>query len=123
MKILLNLKLASQLIYFHVKNRYSEASKLRHVKDREPPLPIYVGLKVHSLTRSKKLVNSLSTIGVSVNYKRVIELGNLLAGAVSTHFEKDSIVCPPTLQKAVHLITLTTIHHQHQHKVPFMVLE
>lgn len=91
----------SQLIYFHVKNRHSEASKLRHVKDREPPLPIYVGLQVHSLTRSKKLVNSLSTVGVSVNYKHVIELENLLAGAVSTHFEKEGIVCPPNLRKGL----------------------
>ena len=43
----------SQLIHFHAKTGHSEASKARHVKDREPPLPIYVGLQVHTLTRSK----------------------------------------------------------------------
>ena len=89
----------SQLIFFHTKNRSSEAPKGRHIRDCEPPLPIYLGLQVHTLNRSKKLVSSLCTIAVSVNYKHVIELENLLAGAVSTHFEKEGIVAHQICRK------------------------
>ena len=118
----------SQLIFFHTKNRSSEAPKGRHTRDCEPPLPIYLGLQVHTLNRSKKLVSSLCTIAVSVNYKHVIDLENLLAGAVSTRFEKEGIVCPPNLRKEFFTIGTynnikITIHHQYQHKIPFIELE
>ena len=61
---------------------------MRHNKDQEPPLPIYLGSQVHTSTRSKSLVNSLYTLGLSVNYKRVLELEDQLACAVSENFEK-----------------------------------
>ena len=43
-----------------------------------------MGLQVHILNRSRNLVNSLCTIGVVCI---IIELENMLADAVSTHFE------------------------------------
>jgi hypothetical protein len=36
----------------------------------EPPLPFY-GLKVHTLTRSKKLVSELNELGLCVSYYRL----------------------------------------------------
>ena len=54
----------SQLIYFNAKSKCNAASTSRHVKDREPPLPIYLGLQVHTLTRSKNLINSLASVSV-----------------------------------------------------------
>ena len=61
----------------------------------------YLGLQIHTLTRSKSLVNSLCNLGLSVNYRRVLELEDQLAGSVSMHFEKQGIVCPPNLRKGL----------------------
>jgi len=44
----------TQLIDFNAKKTCVETTKLRHNPDREPPLPIYIGLDVHSRTRSKR---------------------------------------------------------------------
>ena len=91
----------SQLIYFNAKSKCNAASTSRHVKDREPPLPIYLGLQVHTLTRSKNLINSLYAFGLSISYLRVMELEDQLASAVSVHYEKEGIVCPPNLRKGL----------------------
>ena len=74
------------------------SKKKRHGKHHEPPL-IYLGLQIHTLTRSKSLVNSLCNLGLSVNYRRVLELEDQVAGSVSMNFEKQGIVCPPNLRR------------------------
>ena len=102
----------SQLIYFNAKSKCKEVSSQRHAKDHEPPLPIYLGLQIHTLTRSKALINSFYALGLSVNYKRVAELEDQLASAVSAHFEKEGIVCPPNLRKGLFTIgALDNIDH------------
>ena len=74
----------TQLILFHSKKRKnsSETKTVRHSHEREPPLPIYIGLYVHTQTRSKTLVNTLYCLGLSISYNRVEELANGLATGV-----------------------------------------
>ena len=51
-----------QRIVFNAKEGSTAKSKsgqTRHTKAREPPLPLYIGLNVHALTRSKTLVTKL----------------------------------------------------------------
>ena len=101
----------SQLIYFHAK-KSSDTVRTRHCKNREPPLPIYVGLQIHTLTRSRKLVNSLYKLGVSISYNRVNELENLLANAVCERFEEEGLVCPANLRKGLFTVgVLDNIDH------------
>ena len=69
----------SQLVCFNVKSKRSSAESSRHFKDRETPLPLYIGLNIHSQTRSKKLLNRLHRLGISISYNCVIELENCLA--------------------------------------------
>ncbi len=69
----------------------------KHQKEREPPLPLYLGLKVHTMTRSKKLVGVLYNLGVSVSYDRVLQVNDALAQAVCKLFEDQKLVYPPTL--------------------------
>ena len=65
----------SQLIYFNVKNKAPTVQNTRHIRDRVPPLPLYIGLSVHTRTRSKKIVKllnrlaSVSAMIVSFNWK------------------------------------------------------
>lgn len=57
-------------------------------------LPLYLGLKVHALTRSKKLVEHLKTIGIRVSYTCVTQVENSIALYMCKQFETDGVVCP-----------------------------
>ena len=72
----------SQLICFNTKSKKSCAESNRHSKDREIPLPMYIGLNLQTQTRSKSLVNNLHKLGISVGYRWVIELESHLATAI-----------------------------------------
>ena len=92
----------SQLILYHIKKRPSSSSvKTRHTLNREPPLPIYIGLNIHQMTRSKKLIQQLYQMGISISYDRVLELEDSLATSVCERFEEDGVVAPALLRKGV----------------------
>ncbi len=88
----------SQLIYFNARGTSSTANNAYHSKEREPPLPLYLGLNIHTQTRSKKLVNKLSKLGLCISYDRVIKLENSIATAVCRCYEEEQLVCPPNLR-------------------------
>ena len=87
----------SQLIVFNSKKKSSTTSSNRHSLEREPPLPLYVGLSIHAYTRSKKIINELFQLGISVSYDRVDDLLNGLGTAVCNRFQQDGVVCPLNL--------------------------
>ena len=59
----------SQTILFNYNTKpTSSAIKFQHSTNREPPLPLFIGLKVHTETRSKKMIMHLYNIGLSVSY-------------------------------------------------------
>jgi len=68
----------AQLIMFNaIKRRRNTISDeqqkpvtIRHSVDRETPLPIYMGLMLHSATRKKKLVDRCHKLGLSISYSR-----------------------------------------------------
>jgi hypothetical protein len=62
-----------QVILYNCTARISKASPHQHSRKFEPPLPLYIGLKVHTLFRSKKLVSELSQLGLSVSYDRILQ--------------------------------------------------
>ena len=103
-----------QTIIFNIKRRPSESisSKPRHVAPREPPLPLYIGFNIHSLTRSQTLITRLYQLGLSVSYDRILEIQNWLATSVSERFEEDNCVCPPNLRKGLFSVAaLDNIDH------------
>ena len=88
----------SQTILFNFKKKGLAAGKSRHSMKYEPPLPLYIGLDIHTRLRSKKIVTELHELGLSVSYDRVLQLENQLATAVSLHTQKEGVVCPPQLR-------------------------
>ena len=58
----------SQLIVFSSKKKSSSTSSNLHSLEREPPLPLYVGLSVHAYTISKKIISQLYQLGISISY-------------------------------------------------------
>ena len=101
-------------IVYNVKKQPSSKSdaKPRHVLQREPPLPVYIGLNVHQITRSKKLINYLFQMGLSISYNRVIELEEWIATSVCERFKEDGVVVPANLRKGLFTVgALDNIDH------------
>ena len=61
----------SQLMLFNATKR---RASYYHSRDREPPLPIYLGLMTHAEMRKRTLVDKLYNLGLSISYDRVLEL-------------------------------------------------
>ena len=88
------------------KNSASDCKNVRNTLSREPPLPLYVGLKIHSLTRSRKLVEQLHNLGIAASYTRVKNVESNIADTMRKLFEADCVVCPSSLRKG--LVTVGT---------------
>ena len=95
----------SQLLIFNAVKRHrepqSDATTTRHDPNREPPLPVYLGLLVHAETRKKLLVDKLYRLGVSISYDRVMQISADLGNSVCAQFEADGVVCPSKLKKSL----------------------
>ena len=52
----------SQLVCFNVKSKRHSTENYRHFKDREIPLPLYIGLNIHTQTRRQKILHTLVLI-------------------------------------------------------------
>ena len=96
----------AQLILFNCK-KISTAKKEapflrnRHSLSYEPPMPLYLGLNIHTQTRSKKLIMELHELSLSVSYNRVLQLESQIAFAVCEDFRKKGVVCPAQLHKGL----------------------
>lgn len=96
----------SQIISFNcVKKRTASTTEdkpritVRHNRNRETPLSTYIGLKIYVETRSRSLIDAMSKMRLSLSYDRVMSISTDAANSVCSHFEKDSVVCPPKLRK------------------------
>lgn len=76
----------------------SPSVNVKHSQERETPLPIYLGLMVHTKTRKRELVDTLFSLGLSISYDRVLELSTDLGNEVIRFYESEKAVCPPKLR-------------------------
>lgn len=67
----------SQLLIFNAVKHHrvlqSDGTAVRHDPNREPPLPVYLGLLVHAETK-KTLVDKFYRLGMSISYDRVMQI-------------------------------------------------
>ena len=103
----------SQLIFYNVKKRSSDSTvKVRHTLAREPPLPSYIGLNIHQLTRSRKIVQQLHKMGMCISYDRVIEVEDWIATSTCQRFREEGVVSPACLRKGLFTVgALDNIDH------------
>eukprot|EP00733_Pompholyxophrys_punicea_P001811 Pompholyxophrys_punicea_v1_NODE_1057_length_1004_cov_6.461538.p1 type:complete len:146 gc:universal NODE_1057_length_1004_cov_6.461538:268-705(+) len=81
----------SQILFFNAPlNSTGEALK-RYLCSREPPLPLYRGLKLHSMFRSEQLIKFLNHLGLSVSYNRVLDVVDALAERVAEFGRKENV--------------------------------
>ena len=72
-----------------------------HSTDREPPLPVYLGMKIHAETRKKGLVDTLYSLGLSISYDRLLSISTALGNTAVDQYEEDGVVCPKKLRSGV----------------------
>ena len=89
----------SQLIRFNsVVRRRKDSQASYHSRDRETPLPTYVGLLLHAETRKRGLVDKLCDLGLSISYNRVLEISTEMGNKVAVRFQAENVVCPSNLK-------------------------
>ena len=73
-------------------------STIKHNLERETPLPIYLGIMIHTKTRKRELVDDLYELGLSISYNRVLIISTELGNKICHHYRMERAVCPPSLK-------------------------
>lgn len=91
----------SQLLMFNTFARCRDGSSnsLMHRQERETPLPLYVGVLIHSKTRKRELVDDLFELGLSISYDRVMSISTILGNTLCHQFKMEKTVCPSKLKR------------------------
>ena len=72
-----------------------------HIRKRETPTTLYVGLSLHSDARRMKDVKEFHQIGLSVSDKRLMDLRTDMARAVTKQWAEDKVVVPVNVKRKV----------------------
>lgn len=91
----------AQLIMFNATKHPRKGTLLRHTTKREPSLPLYIGLLIHTHTRQSKLIEKLAHHGLSVSYNRVLQCSKQVSDAACKIYKDEGVVSPPALQSDV----------------------
>ena len=95
----------SQLLMFnsvkHARGNVYVETGLRHNRDREMPLTIYVAIKIHAMTRSRNLVSCLYHLGLCISYDRLLQIMADMANGICKRFDAEQIVCPAQMRQGV----------------------
>jgi len=84
-----------------VGTKTQEHPAVRHATSQETPLPMYIGLMLHTETRKRELVDKLFSCGLSISYDRVLRLSAEMGNRACQMFQTEQVVCPPTLRGSV----------------------
>ena len=80
----------------------------------ETPFAVGLGLHVHKETRSKKIINCLSDLGLSIDYDRVMKIETAIENSVTDIINKNNgVYVPHTIlkDKAIHFAIDNTDFH------------
>ena len=89
------LSIGQLIIYNSVKQRSrKENAVARHPKEKETPLPLYLGIKTN-LQANKATLDKLHDKGVAVSYDRVRSLSTDIANSIIGFWDEIGVVVPP----------------------------
>ena len=94
----------SQLMVFNsVKQAQNvdSSNPARHSRSQETPLPLFLSFKIHAVTRSRGLVDTMFNLGGCVSYDRLLRLTSYIANGVCQRFRVEDVVCPPKLRSGL----------------------
>ena len=70
---------------------------VRHNREREAALPLYLCLLLHNKTQKRELIYNMFDKGLSVSYDRVLQLSTDEANRAIEMHGNEECVCPSTL--------------------------
>ncbi|MES9879344.1 MAG: hypothetical protein ABW185_00490 [Sedimenticola sp.] len=91
----------SQLLISNAAKRTTNAHNLYQSHDRETPMPLYMGLKLHAHDRLKILIREFHQLGLTVSYDRIMDVRRRFARAVSKRFKEEGVVVPTNCKRGV----------------------
>ena len=92
----------AQLLLFNSHTCHpASKSNPHHSKDREPPLPLYLGMSVHAHTRKRDLVDTQFDLGLGVSYDRVLATSTDLANTACDQYAREGVVCPQKMRNGL----------------------
>ena len=113
------LSISQLLIFNSVKRRRSEISTLaRHSPERETPLPLYLAMKIHAVTRSRNLIDSMFSIGWCFPFVSNLQPVMLSAhrkcerGSTLTIIQLQQLQRTPSTAPVFHLCNFQLIRHR-----------
>ncbi|PIK43222.1 hypothetical protein BSL78_19913 [Apostichopus japonicus] len=77
------------------------SSAYLHSRNREPPLPVYVGLTIHARTRKRELVETMLDLGLSISYDRVMAISTAIGNSVCEQYRLEQAICPLNLRQGL----------------------
>ena len=82
-------------------------------RKRESPLTIYMGLMLHTKTRKRNLIDIAYSLGLSIPYKRVLEISTELGNKATEQYISKDVVYPTTFSKGFFTTAaVDNINHQ-----------
>ena len=90
----------SQFVLYNMRKRtIQEGKKSYHRATQEPPLCTYIGLYLHTQTRSKSMITTFNKFGLCPAYPRVMQIESQLESATCHQYLSDGAVAPCMLVK------------------------
>ncbi len=89
-----------QLLMFNsVKHKRAtdSSSMVRHNQDRDMPLPLYISMKIHAVTCSRNLIDTL----FDCSYDQLLKLTSKISVNVCQQYSADGVVCPLKLNSGL----------------------
>ncbi len=117
----------SQLLMYNSLYQKKTATTCRHSTEHEPPLPVYLGIMIHTKTRKRSVVDTLFNLELCVSYDRVLDISTALGNTVCHNYEMQAAICPPNLKAGLFSTSaIDNIDHNPPvlpvHMIPFMEL-
>ena len=88
----------AQLLKFNAVKTKRTGTHVRHSKSNEPPIPVSIGLSIHSQTREKRIVDDLHQKGLSISYDRVLDIEDNITKTLCQKYLDEKVVIPPSLK-------------------------
>ena len=88
----------AQLIRYNATKQKHDGGNRRHKLERETPLPVYVGLMLHSKTRKAGVIDKLASFGLSISSDRIENIQTSITEVLCDRYKRHDLVCPPCLQ-------------------------
>ena len=91
----------SQLLISNAIKYTTNTQILYQTRDRETPMPLYMGLKLHAHDRLKNLIREFHQLGLTVSYARIMDVRRRFARAVSNRFKDEGVVVPTNCKRGI----------------------